>query len=108
MSERPHKSLGPLKLQYFFGYKTEFFFFQNNPKDLDPSYKPDEPDEVAHHCLLKSLNSQNDIAWKITHFLKRWRCKFCPLLFGTFIPTAVRAAKTGWSFGHSECNRVEG
>ena len=26
---------------YFFGYKTEFFFFQNNPKDLDPSYKMD-------------------------------------------------------------------
>ena len=24
-------------LQYFFGYKTEFFSFQNNPKDLDPS-----------------------------------------------------------------------
>ena len=28
-------------LPYFFGYKTEFFFFQNNPKDLDPSYKTD-------------------------------------------------------------------
>ena len=26
---------------YFFGYKTEFFFFQNNPKDLDPSCKTD-------------------------------------------------------------------
>ena len=26
---------------YFFGYKTEFFSFQNNPKDLDPSYKMD-------------------------------------------------------------------
>ena len=26
-------------LPYFFGYKTEFFSFQNNPKDLDPSYK---------------------------------------------------------------------
>ena len=26
---------------YFFGYKTEFFSFQNNPKDLDPSYKTD-------------------------------------------------------------------
>ena len=25
---------------YFFGYKTEcFFLFQNNPKNLDPSYK---------------------------------------------------------------------
>ena len=29
-------------LPYFFGYKTEFFFFfQNNPKDLDPSCKTD-------------------------------------------------------------------
>ena len=26
-------------LLYFFGYKTDFFSFQNNPKDLDPSYK---------------------------------------------------------------------
>ena len=26
---------------YFFVYKTEFFSFQNNPKDLDPSYKMD-------------------------------------------------------------------
>ena len=26
---------------YFFGYKTDFFFFQNNPKDLDPSCKTD-------------------------------------------------------------------
>ena len=28
-------------LPYFFGYKTECFSFQNNPKDLDPSYKTD-------------------------------------------------------------------
>ena len=29
-------------LSYFFGYKMEFFFsFQNNPKNLDPSYKTD-------------------------------------------------------------------
>ena len=26
-------------VQYFFGYKTVFFPFQNNPKNLDPSYK---------------------------------------------------------------------
>ena len=26
---------------YFFGNKTEFFSFQNNPKNLDPSYKMD-------------------------------------------------------------------
>ena len=30
-----------LTLPYFFGYKTEFFSFQNNPKNLDPSYKTD-------------------------------------------------------------------
>ena len=28
-------------LPYFFGYKTVFFFFQNNLKDLDPSCKTD-------------------------------------------------------------------
>ena len=26
-------------IPYFFGYKMEFFPFQNNPKNLDPSYK---------------------------------------------------------------------
>ena len=26
---------------YFFAYMTEFFSFQNNPKNLDPSYKTD-------------------------------------------------------------------
>ena len=26
---------------YFFDYKTELFSFQNNPKDLDSSYKMD-------------------------------------------------------------------
>ena len=26
---------------YFFDYKTEFFSFQNHPKDLDPSCKTD-------------------------------------------------------------------
>ena len=30
-----------LELPYFFGYKIEFFSFQNNPKNLDPSYKID-------------------------------------------------------------------
>ena len=29
------------EILYFFGYKTEFFSFQNNPKNLDPSYKMD-------------------------------------------------------------------
>ena len=28
-------------LPYFLGYKTGVFSFQNNPKDLDPSYKTD-------------------------------------------------------------------
>ena len=30
-----------LTLPYFFGYKTEFFSYQNNPRHLDPSYKTD-------------------------------------------------------------------
>ena len=29
------------ELPYFFGYKTEFFSFQNKSQDLDPSYKTD-------------------------------------------------------------------
>ena len=28
-------------IPYFFGYKTEIFSFQSNPKDLDPSSKTD-------------------------------------------------------------------
>ena len=28
-------------IPYLFSYKTEVFPFQNNPKDLDPSYKMD-------------------------------------------------------------------
>ena len=28
-------------IPYFLGYKTDFFSFQNNPKDLDLSYKTD-------------------------------------------------------------------
>ena len=30
-----------IHVPYFFGYKTGFFPFQNNPKDLDPSWKTD-------------------------------------------------------------------
>ena len=33
--------VSPGIVPYFFGYKTEFFPFQNNPKDLDPSCKMD-------------------------------------------------------------------
>ena len=29
------------EIPYFFAYKTVFFSFQNNPKNLDPSYKTD-------------------------------------------------------------------
>ena len=29
------------KILHVFGYKTELFSFQNNPKKLDPSYKMD-------------------------------------------------------------------
>ena len=28
-------------IPYFFCYKTEFYSFQNKPKNLDPSYKMD-------------------------------------------------------------------
>ena len=30
-----------IRIPYFFGYKMEFFSFQNNLKDLDPSCKTD-------------------------------------------------------------------
>ena len=30
-----------VSIPYFLGYMTDFFSFQNNPKDLDPSYKTD-------------------------------------------------------------------
>ena len=30
-----------LMVPYFFAYKKVFFSFQNNPKNLDPSYKTD-------------------------------------------------------------------
>ena len=33
--------MAKLKILYFFGYKTGLFSFQNNPKDLDLSYKMD-------------------------------------------------------------------
>ena len=36
-----HSTTGAPPLPYFFGYKTEFVSFQNNPKNLDPSYKMD-------------------------------------------------------------------
>ena len=29
------------RLTYFFGYKKEYYFIQNNPKNLDLSYKTD-------------------------------------------------------------------
>ena len=31
----------PDGIPYFFGYKSEIFSFQNNPKNLDPSYQMD-------------------------------------------------------------------
>ena len=38
-------------LPYFFGYKTGFFSFQNNPKVLDPSCKTDL--ELWHWALCR-------------------------------------------------------
>ena len=32
---------GLMRIPYFFAYKREFLSFQNNPKNLDPSYKMD-------------------------------------------------------------------
>ena len=37
-----------ISIPYFFGYKTGFFSFQNNPKVLDPSCKTDLE---LWHCL---------------------------------------------------------
>ena len=39
--EFPQSDLNIYLLPYFFGYKTEIFSFQNNPKDLDLSSKKD-------------------------------------------------------------------
>ena len=36
-----HSTVPLSHLPYFFRYKMEFFSFQNNPKNLDPSYKMD-------------------------------------------------------------------
>ena len=42
---------------YFYSYKTErFFSFQNNPKNLDPSYKTDLD---LWDCLGKVKQKQN-------------------------------------------------
>ena len=36
-----YSELLQFQLPYFLGYETVFFSFQDNPKDLDPSYKMD-------------------------------------------------------------------
>ena len=45
LSQVEHENIiiasGPVVLPYFFGYESEIFSFQNNPKNLDPSYKMD-------------------------------------------------------------------
>ena len=43
-----YANYGAYTLPYFFGYKTGFFSFQNNPKVLDPSCKTDLE---LWHCL---------------------------------------------------------
>ena len=45
---KPCQCLLISSLPYFFGYKTGFFSFQNNPKVLDPSCKTDLE---LWHCL---------------------------------------------------------
>ena len=45
---------------YFYGYDTEFFSYQNNHKDLDPSYKMD-PDLLDCLGKVKIILLQNFI-----------------------------------------------
>ena len=49
-----------INVPYFFAYKTVFFSFQNNPKNLDPSY---EMDLDLWDCLgrVKPILQQNCI-----------------------------------------------
>ena len=60
------------KIPYFFAYMMEFFSFQNNPKNLDLSYKTDlEP----WNCLgrVKLVLQQNCIGliWLFVLILER-------------------------------------
>ena len=41
MARSPYFAAIYKEVAYFFGYKTDFFPFQNNSKDLDPSCKTD-------------------------------------------------------------------
>ena len=54
-------------LPYFFGYKTEFFSFQNNPKDLELSCKMDPKD------LDLSCKMDPDL-WDCKMDLDLWDC----------------------------------
>ena len=40
-SDQTCRHYGYFYIWYFFAYKIVFFSFQNNPKNLDPSYKMD-------------------------------------------------------------------
>ena len=52
-------SIHSKQLLYFFSYKTEFFSFHNNPKNLDPSYKMD----LDHWDCLENWDSIAKFCW---------------------------------------------
>ena len=60
------------KIQYFFAYKMEFLSFQNNSKNLDPSYKMD-PDLWDCFGRVKLILQQNCIRliWLFILILER-------------------------------------
>ena len=47
-------------LPYFFSYKMDIFAFQNNPKNLDLSYKMDVD---LRDCLVICSHSGDRISW---------------------------------------------
>ena len=60
------------RLPYFFDHKTEFFSFQNSPKNLDPSYKTDLDlwDYLGSVKLVLQQNF-NGLIWLFIFILER-------------------------------------
>ena len=77
VSQYPYGMHFCLSLPYFFDYKTEFFSFLNNPKDLDPSCKMDLD---LWDCLgrVKLVLQQNFIG--LIYFLKSFYRDKTPVL----------------------------
>ena len=58
---------------YFFGYKTDFFSFQNNPKNLDLCYKTDlDPWDCLGMVKLVTKLHRNDLVIVV---VLEWRKK---------------------------------